>query len=30
VLVVWSFVLNRDPNLTLSYDIDTFKSLMQG
>jgi hypothetical protein len=27
VLLVWSFALNSDPNFTLSYDVDNFRSL---
>jgi hypothetical protein len=29
VLIVWSFSINSDPNLTLSYDVDGFRSLLQ-
>jgi hypothetical protein len=28
VLLVWSFVLNRDPNQSLSYDVESFKTLL--
>jgi hypothetical protein len=28
ILLVWSFLLNRDPNLVLSYDVDVFRSIM--
>jgi hypothetical protein len=27
-LLVWSFVLNRDPNQSLSYDVESFKTLL--
>ncbi len=28
VLIVWSFSLNGDPNISLSYDVDCFRTLM--
>jgi hypothetical protein len=28
IMLVWSFSLNRDPNLCLSYDVDVFRSIM--
>lgn len=28
LLIVWSFALNRDPNLVLSYDVDVFRDML--